>query len=176
MTWSNAERHSMPTEPVRYRYVCRQQLKVGSELRQPGEEIPEAADWPPQVLKAYLNTGQIEEIPDPDGVEHKQQGAQTFAPEGYDKIEEARVQRLAEARRRSLAHQRQPAPDRIEVSCRNCRSANPSDGLNYVPESQSEFQCWSCGQQQTVAEALGYPPQTWDDVLRVAGVRPGGRQ
>jgi hypothetical protein len=163
------------TEPVRYRYLVRQQLKVGDGYRQPGQEIPEAADWPPQVLKAYLNTGQIEEIPDPDGVERRDQGALTFAPEGYDKIEEARVQRLAEARRRSLAHQRHPAPDRIEVSCRNCRSASPSDGLNYVPESQAEFQCWQCGQQQQVVDALTYPPQSWDDVQR-AGVRPGGRR
>jgi hypothetical protein len=176
-----AQAPQQPDAPVRYRYLARQQLKVGNGYRQPGEEIPEAADWPPQVRKAYLNTGQIEEIQTTDGtgVERKPQGALTFAPEGYDELEQARLRRLQEAqayeqRTRKLPDtaERHPGDGLIELDCRNCRT------LNYLSkelaESQSGFHCWRCRDRQSVAEAMSYPPQSWDEWQRT-GFRQGGR-
>jgi hypothetical protein len=154
-------------QPVRYRYVVRQQLKVGSEYRQPGQEINEAADWPPQVLRAYLSAGQIEEIvvTDGSGVERKPQGAPTFAPADYDR----RVPVPG-----PVVGDRHPAEGYTVVDCTNCRDGQSMDSINHVPPGHTTFQCWHCGQQQTVAEALRYPPQSYDEWKRT-GFRQGGR-
>jgi hypothetical protein len=49
-----------------YQYVALSRLKVGDGYREPGEPVPEASMWP--NLRHYISTGQVEEIPVPDGV------------------------------------------------------------------------------------------------------------
>jgi hypothetical protein len=42
---------------VGVRFVALRRLRVGDGYREPGEEVPEAADW--RSLSAYVNTGHI---------------------------------------------------------------------------------------------------------------------
>jgi hypothetical protein len=168
------------TQPVRYAYVARTRLKVGDGWREPGQEVPEAAEWP--TLHAYLDLGQIEQVPvvGDQLPQLPQRPIDTFAPEGYDEVDQAGLRRLQEEQEYEQRTgklpgeaERHPGPGRIEVSCTNCRGGG-DESLNYVEEGQTSFNCWRCRDRQSVAEALTYPPQSWDDVLR-AGFRPGGR-
>jgi hypothetical protein len=65
--------HEGGKDVPRYKFRVLRQLRVGKDLRQPGELIPEATDWP--NLRSYLSLQWIEQIPvtdddDPDGVEY----------------------------------------------------------------------------------------------------------
>jgi hypothetical protein len=154
---------------VRYVYVARTRLKIGNRYREPGERVPEAASWP--NLAVYLDSGQLDQVPivgadEQSHAVHREDRINTLAPENYDELKPTPP---------PVVGQRYPAPGCIEVVCGNCRGHSPEDSINYVPEDKASFQCWQCGQQQRVVDALTYPPQSYADVLR-AGVRPGGRQ
>ncbi len=142
-TDSMAQQQDQPelTAPIRFIYVARTRLLVGDTYREPGELVPEAADW--LNLRTYLELGQVEQIPHPDGVERPERRTLTFAPENYDQRKPTPGPVVGE---------RFPAPGHVEIACSNCRSAASDDGLNYVPQGQSVFQCWHCGQQQTESQ------------------------
>jgi hypothetical protein len=153
------------TQPqVELAYVARTRLKVGDSYRQPGELVPEATDWP--NLQLHVDNGQLEEVPMINGQvpQRQERPAQTFAPADYDQRTPTPAPPIG---------QRHPAPGHQELSCVNCR-VTAGETLNYVPQDAARFECWLCQQQQSVHDALGYPPQSWDDVQR-AGFKPGPR-
>jgi hypothetical protein len=135
----------------KYKFRVLRQLRVGKDLRQPGELVPEATDWP--NLRNYLSLQWIEQIPvtdddDPDGVEYPPVSPQS---------------RLA----RVLTPERERPPEVVAwprkqdktraVRCRNCRVRN------WLPNDFSERHTWlchSCAQPQTTAEAKEHPSPT----------------
>ena len=149
-----------------WEYVVRQRLKVGADQwLEPGEITTLPNTWHPSALRAHLNTGAIEKgrlLPD---VDYDEQRPATYAPEGYDELVPTPD---------PVVGSRFPAADATVVDCTNCRGDDSGDSTNYVPESAASFQCWHCGQQQTVAAALSYPPQSFEEWQR-AGFRQGGR-
>jgi hypothetical protein len=154
-------------ETIRFAYVARTRLKVGNTWREPGDEVPEARDWPPHILQAYLGAGQIE-IPLPK----REEPVATYAPAHYDELKPTPPPLVGQQSPDAGVPEGTGGADLIEVDCTNCRGGGSgSESLNYVPSTAVWFQCWFCGQQQRVSDALRYPPQSWDEWQR-AGFRP----
>lgn len=43
-------------------YIVSRPIRVGDEIRRIGDLVPEAADWPPYVLRSHLSIGNIKEV------------------------------------------------------------------------------------------------------------------
>jgi hypothetical protein len=133
------------------RYLIRalRQLQVGDGLRQPGELVPEAVDWP--NLRHYENLQWLERVPVPE--DYSGEGAVEYPPAPT-------TSRLTEV----LAPEGEPTPLRVAwsrktgasvaIRCLNCRKKNhlPPDLIE-----TATWACWSCGQPQTVPQAKQHP-------------------
>lgn len=152
------------------RYLIRalRQLKVGDTLRQPGELVPEAVEWP--NLRHYESLAWVERVPVPDDYD----GGLEFPPV-------ATTSKLAEV----LQPEREPTPVVVArsrkmgasgaIRCVNCRVRNwlPTDFLE-----SSTWMCHSCFQQQTVIQAREHPAPTslgeWVESFDAAAVDDNG--
>jgi hypothetical protein len=130
---------------TKYQYVARTRLRVGDEWREPGALVPEAAQWP--NLQSYINTGTIEEIPVPEGVEaegtvRRERKIDTHVPKDYDERKLTPPPRVAEKQPQTEASQ--------EVLCWNCATVNWLPAMFAVDR---DFQCHLCAQVQSITES-----------------------
>jgi hypothetical protein len=115
-------------------------------IRQPGELIPEAADWKPRVREAYLNQGIIEEVKLVSDADRQ------AATERFEAEESAR----AEAKRNAPTPEPpQPAPKLqqeepvLRLPCANC---DTMVSFAEAPARDARTFCPFCGQRQTIAQ------------------------
>jgi hypothetical protein len=136
------------------KYLIRalRQLRVGDSLRQPGELIPEAAEWP--NFRSYESLAWLERVPVPN--DYSGEGAIDYPPP-------AATSKLAEI----LVPERNPASvvvagkrktkTSMAIRCVNCRK------LNYLPGNFAEtrtWMCWDCAQPQSITQAREHPSPT----------------
>jgi hypothetical protein len=98
----------------RYKFRVLRQLRVGDSLRQPGQLVNEAAEWP--NVRNYLSLQWIEQIPvtddaDPDGVEYPPVSPQSRLAQVLEPERERPPEIVASARKQSKASK--------AVRCRN---------------------------------------------------------
>jgi hypothetical protein len=136
------------------KYLIRalRQLRVGDGLRQPGELLPEAIDWP--NLRHYENLRWLEKVAVPEDFEGK--GAIEYPPPAPQSRlseilnpERAALEMVVAGKRKGKTTQ--------EIRCVNCRKKN------HVPVNFKElalFLCWDCNQQQSLAQARDHPAPT----------------
>jgi hypothetical protein len=154
------------------RYLIRalRQLRVGDQLRQPGELVPEAAEWP--NLRHYEGLAWVERVPVPN--DYSGEGAIEYPPQ-------APSSRLAEV----LAPEGKPQEPvvawsrktgaSLPIRCLNCRKRNwlPADLIE-----TSGWICHSCGQGQTTVQAREHPAPTslgeWVESFDAAAVDDDG--
>jgi len=143
-----------PREEGMPRYLIRalRQLRVGDSTRQPGELVPEAAEWP--NLRHYESLAWLERVPVPN--DYSGEGAVEYPPTAVPS-------KLAEV----LAPEGAPAPitvawkrktgTSVASRCVNCRKMNhlPSDYLEVAV-----WMCWDCAQPQTTVQAREHPSPT----------------
>jgi hypothetical protein len=136
------------------RYLIRalRQLQVSDSTRQPGELVPEAAEWP--NLRHYESLSWVERVPVPN--DYSGEGAVEYPPA-------APTSKLAEV----LEPEREPTPvvvawtrktgASVAIRCVNCRVRNwlPNDFLE-----TAVWMCWDCAQPQTTVQAREHPSPT----------------
>lgn len=77
----------LPAQAPVYDYVVgRKSLRVGTEVRQPGDPIPEAASWP--RLESWLRSGAVEQRPAGSVPQNAAEPQQTATPEAPVPAEE----------------------------------------------------------------------------------------
>jgi hypothetical protein len=154
------------------RYLIRalRQLRVGDSLREPGELVPEAIDWP--NLRHYENLQWLERVPVPD--DYSGAGVVKYPPP-------ATTSKLAEV----LEPEQEPTPVVVAwsrktgasgaIRCVNCRMRNwlPTDFLEV-----STWMCHACAQPQTIIQAREHPAPTslgeWVESFDAAAVDDNG--
>jgi excisionase family DNA binding protein len=99
--------------------VARQPMKMGDHLRQVGELVPEAADWPIQAQDAWLRQGWLEEVPLVSDADRRAVAQQ------WEREEAVRAE--AAAKRKEAEAQAPPAPPpvpegAVKLACANCRT------------------------------------------------------
>lgn len=137
-----------------YTYLARRQVRIGTDLRQPGELVPEASGWP--NLQVYVDNGFIEPIADMSDSERDRAvyraspSPRTYAPSGPERPPTP----IREADRFPAG---EGGPHQQYVRCRNCREVNwlAADLIESIT-----WQCWRCNQPQTIREANEHPSPT----------------
>jgi hypothetical protein len=172
---ANEKRRQAAAAPVQQQvhqveaaYICKQQMKVGDSIRQPGDLVPEAAQWP--NLRRYLELGWIEFAPVINGT------LQTLLPPPPNPNERLLEELKPEAPAKPLPVGAQyPAEGLVEMQCFNCRHVNHL-AKELLEDQANEWQCFRCHQPQTVEQAGAYPVQDRKEYDRQASFRASGQQ
>jgi hypothetical protein len=117
-----------------------------TDIRKPGELIPEAAVWKPRVREAYLSQGFIEEVKLVSDAE-RQAAADQYEAESVARAEAARNAPKSEPPK-PVAKPKQEEPA-LRLPCANCGTVIAFPEL---PARDARTLCPYCGQRQTVAQ------------------------
>jgi hypothetical protein len=117
-------------------------LKVDSATRMPGELIPEARDWLPQVRRIHLDLGWLEEVKLVTDDE-RQAFAQQWDQERRERFEATK--QAAQAPKPTPVPAPAPPP-MLTVACANCKRKNTFD---HEIGNAEWWRCSHCGQNQT---------------------------
>jgi hypothetical protein len=138
-----AKRNKKADQPVQQQvhqveaaYICKRRMKVGDGYREPGDLVPEAAEWP--TLRRYLDLGWVEFAPVVNGK------LQTLLPPPPNPNQRLLEELKPEAPPKPVPQGAQyPAEGLVEVQCFNCRHVNHL-AKELLEDQANEFQCWRC--------------------------------
>jgi ribosomal protein L44E len=131
---------------VSYAYVARRPMAMGDHVRQPGQLVPEAADWKGKVRQCHLDLGWIEEFALTNDADR----------EAFDNQWKAEEQARKEAVKQhpkpdtwSIPETKRP-PKPLRYLCANCQWPHT---WQEPPADDQWFRCQRCGQNQTTEMA-----------------------
>jgi hypothetical protein len=130
--------------------VARQPMKMGDHLRQVGELVPEAADWPIQAQDAWLRQGWLEEVPLVSDADRRAVAQQ------WEREEAARAEAAKRAEAAADAPKPQPRPRPVQdqagetLKCSNCQAATV---FLEPPADTYWYDCGGCRQRLCALQA-----------------------
>jgi hypothetical protein len=125
-------------------YVALRRLKVGDSYRQPGELVPEAADWIDKVRNLMLEQQQIEAV-NLVTDDAREAFARQWDQERTARFEASKVAQKTKPDTYQLPPEKTPAPS-TTVRCANCKR---SYGFDHEVSNDEWWMCVDCGQRQT---------------------------